>query len=228
MFEKLGQKIKFLIDKIISWFKADRKRLALMLAGLSGLLVIAAVIVGITIYNEGVAAQQDAQKLLEHYERETETIAPTDTLEEYERPDSPEVHHEEAYTLAGYSVIAKLTIENLDLELPVISETDDKALKVSVCHYSGPMPGEAGNMVITGHNFRNGAHFGRLDKIKQGDLVLIEAQGKSYQYEVYETDVIKPDDVAALDEFEGEYALTLLTCTSHGNRRLIVRCKLLS
>lgn len=228
MFEKLGKKIKLVIDNMMSWFKADRKRLALMLAGLSGLFVIAAVIVGIAIYNEGVTAQQDAQKLLERYERETETIASTDTLDEYEQPDSPEAHHDEAYTLLGYSVIAKLTIEKLDLQLPVISETDDKALKVSVCHYSGPMPGEAGNMVITGHNFRNGAHFGRLDEINQGDLVLIEAQGKGYQYEVYETDVIKPDDVAALDDYQGESALTLLTCTSQGNRRLIVRCKLLS
>lgn len=227
MFEKLCGQIRHIADKLVAWFKADRKRLALILAGLSGLLVIAAVIVGITIYNEGVSAQQEAQKLLEQYEQETVAVTPAETSDEYERPESPESHHDKAYTLSGYSVIAKLSIEKLDLELPVISQTDDKALKVSVCHFSGPEPGEAGNMVITGHNYRNGAHFGRLDEIKQGDLVMIEAQGKSYRYEVYETDTIKPDDVAALDVYQGEYALTLLTCTSHGNRRFLVRCKLM-
>lgn len=56
-------------------------------------------------------------------------------------------------TLSGYQIIGKLTIQKISVELPVISHLDEKALKVSVCYYEGALPGEAGNMVIAGHNY---------------------------------------------------------------------------
>lgn len=81
--------------------------------------------------------------------------------------------------------------------------------------------------MITGHNFANGAHFGRLDEFDEGDEVAVSLpDGSVYRYTVYNKQEIKPDDVAALDEVEGDHVLTLMTCTSHGNRRLLVRCTL--
>ena len=129
-------------------------------------------------------------------------------------------------TIGGYSVIGKLTIEMISQTLPVISETDGKALKVSVCWYQGAMPGEKGNMVITGHDYANGAHFGRLSELETGDTVTFTTPDKDYVYTVYDKEVIRPDQPEKLDEYEGDMALTLLTCTNHGNSRLVVRCKL--
>ena len=40
---------------------------------------------------------------------------------------------------------------------------------------------------------------------------------------IYGLDKIKPDDMEAPDEYEGGHILTLMTCTSHGDRRLLVR-----
>lgn len=39
-------------------------------------------------------------------------------------------------------------------------------------------------------------------------------------------ETIAPDQVAALDEYEGEYGLTLITCTTGGKNRL-VKCRLI-
>jgi hypothetical protein len=45
---------------------------------------------------------------------------------------------------------------------------------MSVCYHQGALPGEPGNMVITGHNYVNGAHFGRLGMLEEGDLVVLD------------------------------------------------------
>jgi LPXTG-site transpeptidase (sortase) family protein len=87
------------------------------------------------------------------------------------------------------------------------------------------LPGEDGNLVITGHNYRNGAHFGKLDKLEVGDSVtLTDKEGKTYAYTVYKLEHIKPDNPEALDNTTYPRELTLLTCEARGNRRLIVRC----
>lgn len=149
----------------------------------------------------------------------------------YEQPESPDAQSDEEVRgsleteLKGYSVIARLDIEKIDQHLPVLSQTSDKALKVSVCYYSGAMPDEEGNFVITGHNYRNGAHFGKLDKLEAGDSVtLTDAAGATYAYTVYKLDHIRPDNPEALDNTAYPSELTLLTCEARGNRRLVVRC----
>ncbi len=210
--------------------RVNHRPLYLALGCLSGLLLIAAVVVGASIYNEGEAARREAQKLLAQYERIAFPVL-TAAAGGYIQPENADAEPadviEAIQTLSGYQVIGKLTIQKIGVELPVISHTEQKALEVSVCWYQGSIPGETGNMVITGHNYANGAHFGKLDELKEGDSVILDApNGKAYRYEVYETQVVKPDNAEALNEYEGQTALTLLTCSSHGNRRLLVRCKL--
>lgn len=41
---------------------------------------------------------------------------------------------------------------------------------------------------------------------------------------IYGLDKIKPDDMEAPDEYECDHILMLMTCTSHGDQRLLVRC----
>jgi sortase (surface protein transpeptidase) len=65
--------------------------------------------------------------------------------------------------LQGYAVFARLDIEKIDEHLPVLANTTDAALEVSACYYEGEMPGEDGNLVVTGHNYANGSIFGNLD-----------------------------------------------------------------
>jgi LPXTG-site transpeptidase (sortase) family protein len=215
------EKLKALIAK-----KATR----IFLFALSGALLLAAVLIFVIQWNEGETAQNKAEQLLAEV-----SFGPSDaepfTTGAYEQPEQPDAQGEEEIKgileteLKGYAVIARLDIDKIDVHLPVLSETSTKALKVSLCYYSGPEPGKDGNLVITGHNYRSGAHFGKLDKVKEGDAIkLTDIEGNVYEYTVYKTEIITPDDVKALDKTEHANELTLLTCEANANRRLLVRC----
>ena len=130
----------------------------------------------------------------------------------------------------GYPVMARLAIGEIGLELPVIAELSDDALKTAPCLYAGPStPEDAGNIVIVGHNYRDDSHFGRLDELGTGaDIRLTDQYGEIYEYEVYDIQTIAPDGVAALDDYEGEHGLALITCTAGGKNRLLVKCRLTS
>ncbi len=127
----------------------------------------------------------------------------------------------------GFSIIAKLDIPAIGQSLPVIGECTKKSLSYSVCRLSGPQkPGEAGHLVIMGHAFRDGSHFGRLDHLKIGDpIMLTDPYGNVYYYEVYEIVSMKADDNRALTVFYGARGLSLLTTADSTNRSVLVRCK---
>lgn len=211
---------------------AAKKATRIFLFALSGVLMISAVLVFVIQWDEGETAGKNAEQLL----NETSfgpSAAPSGPFPEgtYAQPEQPDAQGEDEIKdileteLKGYSVIARLDIDKIDVHLPVLSETSDKALKVSVCYYSGPEPGKDGNLVVTGHNYRSGAHFGKLDQIKESDVIkLTDRQGDVYEYTVYKTEVITPDDAPALDETEHANELTLVTCEANANRRLLVRC----
>jgi len=197
----------------------SRSQIIKALIVLCFLLAGVAVFLFINIQQEGELAGQRAKELLEA----SETRLTPDTTAS---PSLQPVLN----GLTEYPVMAKLTIPKFKLELPVISEYSDEALKVSVCRYMGPsQPGEDGNLVIIGHNYRSGAHFGRVDELKSGDIiVLMDTLGKEYSFEVYELIQVLPDDLESLNVYEGTSALTLLTCTDNANKRLLVRCKMVN
>ena len=212
----IGNRIKAVLrkKKVRSWVIASLFALCLIFAGLAVLTYTA-------LIHDGEVAGQKAQDLLTAVEA---TIGPGTT----QSPADTSAPKRVLNDLTEYSVIAKLTIEKLNLALPVISACSEEALKVSVCRFCGPMqPGGEGNLVISGHNYKNGSHFGRLNQLKKGDrVVLMDVWGKDYIYEVYDVLDIFPDDMAALDTYEGKSGLSLVTCTDNANKRLLVRCRL--
>jgi len=209
--------------------KLRRKKLYVILLSLAGLLVVAAVTTFLVLWNEGANAQLESQTVLD-------ASGITPQISAFEAPTEKSASISEAVATAtpvptlspelkGYKVIARLDIEKIGAHLPVLAKTTDAALEVSACYYKGSMPGEDGNMVITGHNYANGAIFGKLDQVAKGDAVMLTSQnGVTQTYTVYRIDHIKPDEPEALDRTKYMRELTLMTCESHGNGRLLVRC----
>ena len=160
----------------------------------------------------------------------------TSTVEsgEYVRPDAPEVQSDLDKTIQKIidatgedGVIGILEIPELQEELPIIGKWSYKLLKISVCRYKGPDPLEDGNLVIIGHNYKNGSHFGRLSKLSVGsEIFLTNAKtGERVRYEVYQTKSIAADAFSALKSYHGDAGLTLMTCKDNGTNRLLVRCE---
>jgi LPXTG-site transpeptidase (sortase) family protein len=215
------------MKKIWSWFsQIDRKTLRIVLFCLAGALLAAAAVIYAVLYSEGVTAGNNAQAVLDASGLQA-SGASAGTADAGTPSNSMESAPPTMLTteLQGYTVIGRIDIDRIDMHLPVLEECTEAALKVSACYLQGSMPGEEGNMVVTGHNYANGSIFGKLDKLKVGDTVQLTGQDGSAQiYTIYEIDHITPNQPEKLSETEYARELTLLTCESHGNGRLVVRC----
>lgn len=127
-----------------------------------------------------------------------------------------------------YSTEARLIIQKIGVDYPVLTETSPSLLEISVNKWYGPAgPNEIGNYCIVGHNYRNGKMFGRLHELVNGDLVELEdLTGRKLTYMVYDRKVVKPTDVWVSSQLtNGRKELTLITCTNNGKERLIVKCR---
>ena len=124
-------------------------------------------------------------------------------------------------------MIGILEIPEINQELPIIGKWSYDLLKISICRYKGPDPNEDGNLVLIGHNYKSGAHFGDLDKLSVGsELFLTNTKtGERIRYEVYQIKHIAPDAFSALKSYHGDAGLTLMTCRSNGTNRLLLRCE---
>ena len=123
-----------------------------------------------------------------------------------------------------FNIIGFISIPKLKIRLPVIDRVTDDLLKISVCWYGGEMKPEPVRMIFTAHNYRS--HFGQIDRLVPGDEVFFQTNsGIIYTYQVLELIEIDEENQAGLDQ--GDWDLTLLTCTKDRVRRLLVRCVLM-
>lgn len=126
-----------------------------------------------------------------------------------------------------YATDAILNIPRLGINYPVLTDTSDELLEISLNKYLGPDPNEVGNYCIVGHNYRNGKMFGALSSIKNGDIAeLTDGYGRRIKYQVYDKYVVKPTDTGCTTQHtNGQKELTLITCTNYGKERLVVKCR---
>lgn len=205
-----------------------------------GLLLIAAALF-ITLNNlyegrqAGKSAMEAVSRLEERIPRlkairesilpEKESLSPSyEVYEETEIPDyvlNPEMEMP-VETIDGLDYIGVLLIPDLQLDLPVISEWSYYRLDIAPCRYEGSA--YTGNLIIAAHNFYT--HFGNLNNLQMGDRVsFIDVDGNVFRYEVILLESISSLGVEEMKQ--GDWDLTLFTCTIGGQSRVTVRCKLL-
>lgn len=126
-----------------------------------------------------------------------------------------------------YTYESILTIPKIGIEYPVLSDTDDELLKISLNKFWGGSPNSVGNYCIVGHNYKSGKMFGKLSQIYNGDKVYLkDLSGKTVEYQVYDRYIVYPEDVACTSQItNGLREMTLITCTNQGKQRLIIKCR---
>lgn len=123
-------------------------------------------------------------------------------------------------TIDGVEYIGVLQIPALQLELPVISDWSYRGLKLAPCRYYGSAYTD--DLVICGHNYP--AHFGNLKNLKSDDeIIFIDMDGNIFRYKIAEQEVLASNDIS--DMTDGDWDLTLFTCTIGGQNRLAIRCE---
>ncbi len=126
-----------------------------------------------------------------------------------------------------YNYESVLSIPKLSIEYPILTDTTEELLKISLNKFWGGSPNSVGNYCIVGHNYKSGKMFGKLSQIQTGDLVrLTDLSGNTVDYKVYNKYVVYPEDVACTSQItNGLKEMTLITCTNGGKQRLIVKCR---
>ena len=112
-----------------------------------------------------------------------------------------------------------LSIERLDLELPIFQQYSEAHLKEAPCRWSGSL--QTQDLIIAGHNYTK--HFGRLHRMRAGDeVVLTDGLGAKHTFIVKEKTTL--DGTAVEDMKAGDWDLTLFTCTKGRKQRVTLRC----
>lgn len=105
--------------------------------------------------------------------------------------------------------IGSLTIPALDRKLPIIQGTSVKELQHGVGHFiQSVLPGEKDNCVISGHR---DTVFSKLDKLKIGDLLILQTSAGTFTYEVNAMRIVHKDDKTVIVPTD-HAVLTMTTC----------------
>lgn len=128
------------------------------------------------------------------------------------------------YTYKGFGVLGTIKIPKTGINYPVLNTYTPKGLETSVCYYFGPGLNEVGNTTIAGHNYRNGAFFGKNKKLANGDVIYIkDNSGNEVKYTIYNIYTTTPNDGEYLTrDTAGKREISLTTCTDDSKGRLII------
>ncbi|MFC0863449.1 class E sortase [Sphaerimonospora cavernae] len=130
--------------------------------------------------------------------------------------------------------LALLRIPRLgsDYKYAIVEGVGADELRKGPGHYPGTaMPGQIGNFVISGHRTTYAAPFNRVDELRRGDDIVVDAADARYTYRVDHKEIVDPTDLAVVDPVPGHPALrpskamiTMTTCHPKysAQRRLIV------
>lgn len=200
-----------------------------LLRGLGQLLITAGVVVLLFCLYElhftGAYTAQEQKKLDRALLHEWVT-APTGPL-------GPVVPASAAGTGFARIYLPTLGADEVHVVVEGVSTAD---LKKGPGHFPGTaVPGELGNVVISGHRTTYGAPFNKLDELDQGDAIVLETRTAFYTYTVQRLFVVKPSAIGVTypvpDQPKAtptQQLLTLTTCNPKysARTRLIVRAVL--
>lgn len=125
----------------------------------------------------------------------------------------------------------RLVIPSIQVNSEIIEGGED-SLDLGTWHRPGTStPDKGGNSVFVAHRFLfiDGPNtFYHLDKVKIGEKFIVFWEGKEYNYEVFEIEVVNSDEVK-IEENTIEPIVTLYTCTPlwTSEQRLVVRGRLI-
>lgn len=167
--------------------------------------------------NQKINKQSEAKQETEKYNQEQQSTLNEQIVEKE--------YIEKEYK--GYKVTAKLNIPKINLETNVLEKYSKEALLTSVTKFYGGNPNEIGNFCIAGHNYGNENMFQNIKKLSINDeIYLTDTTGNKVKYIIYEIYTVLPNETKCLSQkTNGNIELTLITCTTDSEKRIIVKAK---
>ena len=123
-----------------------------------------------------------------------------------------------------------INIPKIGINYVAVQGTDEPDLERGPGHYvNTALPGNPGNAAFAGHRTTYAAPFYNLDGLAPGDPIYVTTTQGRFQYDVTQTQVVDPTDVAVLDDTPTP-TLTLTTCNPRYSAatRMVVTASLVS
>lgn len=106
----------------------------------------------------------------------------------------------------------RIQIPAIHVDAPIVQGDGLNQLKKGVGQHIGtPNPGQKGNLVLSAHNDVFGEIFRDLDKLKEGDAIIIYTNLRAYTYLVRQTQIVGPTQVEVMSATQ-EPVVTLISC----------------
>ena len=119
----------------------------------------------------------------------------------------------------GYKIEGIIEIPKINIKYPIINETNEETMKISVTKFSGPT-----NMISYGKVTRM---FGKTSHLKIGDTIkLTNLKNETIEYKIFKIYSIDPSDVTCANSVDPTTReITLITCTNGHKNRLITKAR---
>lgn len=185
----------------------------------------------VEVYDESVAAMEaeDYTAYFEAAQAYNEMLAEIGSDKTISNPDLVDGDYWNLLNVTGSGMIGYITIDKIDVELPIYHGTSSGILSSGAGHLEGtslPIGGESTHSVISAHRgLPSSTLFTNLDELEVGDVFTITVLNQVYTYEVDRISIVLPDEIEKLYIEEGKDYCTLMTCTPYGinTHRLLVR-----
>lgn len=124
------------------------------------------------------------------------------------------------------SIIGLIEIPKINISYPILSNSDEDLLKISVCRFSGPLPNRIGNLCIAGHNYKNNLMFSNLNSLVIGDNIFItDLNNTRLEYIIYNKFKVKKTNLRCTEN-SNNVEITLITCNDNNNsERIVIKAK---
>ena len=143
-------------------------------------------------------------------------------------------NYNELLSLDKKGIIGYLTIDKIDVKLPIYHGVDTSILQVGIGHVPGtslPVESETSHCIVSGHTgLPSSKLLTDLVELEVGDTFRINVLNQRYTYEIDQILVVEPNETESLELVPGKQYATIITCTPYGvnTHRLLVRGELKS
>ena len=132
-------------------------------------------------------------------------------------------------TYKGFYTLGSIEIPKTNVKYPVLEKVTKKSLETSVAVVwpENAELNKPGNVVIVGHNYRNGLFFSNNKKLSKGDKIYITDLNKDrVAYTIYNIFEASDTDTKFYNRnTDGKREITLSTCTDDSSARLIIEAR---
>lgn len=127
----------------------------------------------------------------------------------------------------GYDIVGIIEIPKINIEYPIINQTSDETMVLSITKFWGNNVNDIGNFTMAGHNYFDGTMFSNTNKLNIEDTIkMTDLDGKTIEYKVFDKYIIDPNDVKCVQSVkENTREITLITCINGRNNRLVVKAR---